>query len=522
MSLRSLLLALRKIRVLYVDDPAATQEDLELYRQNTEAEFWTQASRLCADHPVDHDTGVPCQNCLFELTFFSHFPVACYDLIAGGEYDVFLVDIHADPVRRNVWNDSAYVDIPRRHKERLLAIFPSLKEGECLDGNHVIRLIARLRHKIPLPFVAWTSFVEEPVKSFDLNLGVVASVSHKEAANLKWLLVSAVHWVAPQIVEGFRVPPPDDGGLSPRKPVIVDFKKGAMEIASGVPIEMSSGNSVTIEPAGPGIDRLSIPLELSVTRGWPFRFLMRGGRLSESVKQDLQVSLSRLFKDAPLKKLKTEHVGLQGLLDDFSRHLEVNSQRTLYWDRSRGLRIETTMDAAWRFLYHAVARLFRNELDVGIDLAEFDGSPLAFDSKLVSSLGCLAVAREYAERAIDIGTDSVAVATTDIEYLWVAPLVKAAVTEDVNGIATLADDLVRLVVAGRGEALDERRRMALMYPWLQCDEVFRLRKAAQDVAGGSGTMGDLRVEIFRTYKDGWSLHARLKELAVRPADGVTE
>ena len=137
MSLRSLLPGLRKIRVLYVDDPSRkgseTREALARTERNAISAFWTRASQLCPSHPSDHATDAPCPACPFELAFFSYFPQACYSLLQGNDYDAFLVDIHADNVPANIWDDAAALKLNAEGKQ--IMVFESLSPEEVIGSG---------------------------------------------------------------------------------------------------------------------------------------------------------------------------------------------------------------------------------------------------------------------------------------------------------------------------------------------------------------------------------------------------
>jgi hypothetical protein len=510
---------IRKLRIFYIDDPGQekTDSELEEYRQSNVKDFWREASELCPNHPADRSE--PCKNCLFEFAFFAYFPEALYGLLEGRTYDAYFVDIWPAPFDANRWDDERYGNKVGKHKEQIEKLLPDLPPGWHVNGkDHIIPLIAKLPHQIR-PYVVWMSAVykaREAMATENLSM-----VSGKETP-IRWLLLGAYKWLRPQLLEKLTVPLPGEPDCSIHHPVLLDFNNKELRIATCVPIKKTGGEVLTDGlPAIPG-GYIKYKFAPGLTRAAPLRHVVRGGRFLKWEKQILQLDFGRMIEAFGKKKevrdrQNSEYPELTKIEEAIDEKLDTKTDaKHTTWNSNKGPGVLSTTDLAWRFLYHAVVRLYVYSESNGYDVSAFQNSRLEGDAKQFDSLGALATAQEFLTRALNLGGDEFARLSGDLELLWVPKVLSLAIDAELKpadfNFGKRARDLRKIPRNILGDILSETntgnrlRRRILFSGWLRSDGVPRIQEVLFKIEHGKGNVRDLKSTLFDIYKNGKSMY----------------
>ena len=518
---------LRQIRVLYVDDTGATEESkVKEYVKRNEENFWSEATHLCPNH-----IGLPtvrCVNCIFTLEFFPHFPPALYALLEGRKYDVYLVDIHADQsASLNRWDDPLYEAQARQFEERLRQLFPELRGKTVINGErHIIPLIAKQQHALR-PFVVWMSIKHEPQRALDSggNFSMIA----RKGKDLLGILATAIKWLELQILEKFSVPlpikalslPVNNEYLVP-EPIFLDFKQRKLLIATGVEIT-SVDNTPIVTPGLPLELGTPLVIELAggATRTLPLRYLIRGGKLSKQTSERLRAAPSRSIEASgseseKRKRQLRKYPDLAKVLKDFSRKVTSRGQFTI-WNKDLGLKIGSSVELAWRYLYHAVVQLYVHSISAGEDLSEFEETMLARDAKRFDKLGALAIAEQFSHEALNLGSDDFGRDSGDLELLWIPQVLSLTIELEKDPDLSFAQSLKELRLRPLqilNEMFNETNqtvrlmRLTLFCDWLRSGSLYDLTRTLYEIDQGSKPVTEMKREVFRIYRDGESIHER--------------
>ena len=515
---------LHKIRVMYVDDTeSADDKEIADYKKQNEQAFWQAATQLHPNHIGSSLT--PCENCLFTLDFFPHFPFALYALLKGERYHVYLVDIHAEqgtPLNR--WDANQYQELAGQFKDRLNLLFPELNTGTVINGeNHILPLIGRLPHRFN-PYVVWMSIHYNPKDA--LEAGVNVSQIATKGQDLIGVLGSAINWLKPQFLDKLSVPLPGkalpllntrDYGM--QHPVYIDFIQQQLRIDTGVEITYASGASLTS----------GLPTQLGKTyirniaggstKGLPLRFLIRGGKILKEDKERLKPYPSRFFEDSEGDERKQrdaqerKYPDLKKIRTEFDEKVQSDNRGTV-WDSSRGLETISSVEFAWWYLYHSVVHLYVHSLSNEEDLSEFDGTALAKDAECFDSLNALLISKHFSEKASQFGSDDFGKDYGDLELLWVPQIVSLAADladsdADVSSrLSELRKEPVNILERMLADTKKEERLLRIAYfrQWYLSDDFYLLLRTLYALENSLKDKIELKLVLFRFYKDGKSLH----------------
>lgn len=515
----------RPLRVLYVDDTDRTDPDkVKEYSRKMRQNFWRAASTLCSNR-ASHGETARCEDCPFTLDFFPFFPRAMYALLENERYDVYLVDIHADVVEPNRWDASEYKNSRKSFANRLKRLLPDLGKGTLINGeHHIIPLISKLPHRIR-PFVVWMSIKYQPQRALDLG-GNVSMIATKDK-DLQGVLVTALNTVRPQISEQLTVPLPLESiSLEHRSdqdyPVYLDFNQRRLSLAAGREITTASGTVITSGLSENLEPNFALEEVVGGRKGVALRHLVRGGRIPKCMKDEIQPYPSKFFvspkTEHEVKARKTLLSGfpeLQRIRAELDKKVVSNSEFT-YWDRNLGLELVSSVDVAWRYLYHAVVQLFVLAVSEQEHLSAFVGSQLAQDASLFQEKDSLNLAGQFARRSNQIGVDEFAHEVGDLEFLWIPKLVSFAADDKSDQV----DALEEIRALRRAPALaynhilqneseqEKLIRLTFFKGWWWSDIPNTLLTTLFEISTGSADKKQLRHALFQVYSEGKSIYER--------------
>lgn len=510
--------------MLYVDDPtdSHTQELINAHITRTTEAFWSAATKLCPDHVTS--SYARCDNCIFDLDFFPFFPEALYALLEK-RYFVYLVDINSEEVDLNRWDNNKYTAKADQFREQLRRWFRHLTPGALIDGqNHLIPAISRLRHKLN-PFTVWWSGAYDPKEALKLE----NNISHigRKGEDLDGVLASAVNWLKLQMLDGLHVPLPrhSQPSLSDDRylldyPIYVDFKQQQLRITTGVELTNVAGEVIAPplpSQLGPIYTR---PIPGGIQRGLTLRYLVRGGRIPKVLDQEHGSRLLGLDSGTKAKQAEAElernHPNLKSLRLLIEKKVERDNNFS-FWNTQSGIYTMSSVELAWRYLYHAIVQLYLHSRSTGMDLSEFKGEPLTSDAELLTESNPLLIAKQFVETAIELGTDELAVQCADFEMLWIPYLVSVCVEMEEtpeSDISSQCQELrirapIRIVddMLTNGPKKDKKfERIAFFEHWYDSDSIYGLLRVLYDIENKNVEKHELKISLFRLYSNAKSLH----------------
>jgi len=500
-------------------DPTKVKE----YRRKMIQNFWRAATPLCPNREGHIETE-RCTDCPFTLDFFPFFPPAMYALLED-RYDVYLVDIHAEVVEPNRWDFNDYKESRKSVTTRLKRLLPDLGKGTLINGeHHIIPLISKLPHPIR-PFVVWMSIKQQPQTALDLGSNV--SVIATKDKDLLGILVTALNTVRPQISDQVTVPLPvfittPDPKFDQLYPVYLDFNQRRLLIAPGREINTASGTVISSGLPANLESGFAFEEIVGGRKGVALRHLVRGGRIPRCMKDEIQPYPSKFFvrpkteKEVRAReKLFTGLPELQRIREELDKKIVSNSEFT-HWDQTIGLDLISSVDVAWRYLYHSVVQLFVFASTKGEDLSLLAASQLASDASLFQEKDSLNLANQFARRCIEIGADEFAHEVADLEFMWIPNLLLFAA----NDMGSQDDVMTEILQLRRSPALayneilrneseqEKLIRLSFFKGWWSSDIPNILLTTLFEISRGKATKKDLRHALFRVYSEGKSVYER--------------
>ncbi|HXM51415.1 MAG TPA: hypothetical protein VN956_26465 [Pyrinomonadaceae bacterium] len=518
-------LALYEIPVLYVDDTSDShsKELIDAHINRSTEKFWRAARKLCPAHDGPDDAR--CDKCIFKLDFFPFFPQALYALL-DRRYFVYLVDIHAEDVSLNNWDDKAYGAEANQFKDRLTQLFPKIAQGTLIDGqNHIIPAIAKLRHRLH-PYVVWWSAAYDPKDALDIG-GNISHIARKDK-DLDGVLASAVNWLKLQMLDGLTVPLPVHSFQIPsidpnllEYPIYIDFKhpqQPSVRITTGVEITNVAGEQIAQAvptTLGPTYTR---KIQASLDRGLMLRYLMRGGRTPKGVEFKPNSYGSHLFElSTKEERVEAQREASYPTLKVVRELLEQKVERGskfAFWNWHGGIYALSSVELAWRYLYHAVVQLYLHSRSQGERLEEFAEKALSFDAEFLTEFNALQKAKQFSERAAILGDDELGARCGDLELLWMPSVISTAIdmetttSEMSEGLKGLRLKPIEIIDRMMKEVKrDEKfRRVTFFRGSGVTDAFYGLLRTIFEIEKGMKERRELRMSIFRLYADGRSLH----------------
>jgi hypothetical protein len=515
-------LALYEIPVLYVDDTtdSHSKELIEAHRKRSSETFWTAATQLCPNHVgLDY---ARCNNCIFKLDFCAFFPEALYALLEK-RYYIYIVDINAEDTPLNKWDDSTYEKQARQFQERLKHWFPKLKTGTLINGqHHILPAIAKLRHRLH-PYTVWWSAAYDPKVALEIR----SNISHiaRKDKDLDGILASAVNWLKLQMLDALHVPLPAHSLPGPTShpylleyPVYIDFKQPHVRITADVDVTNVAGEAIARalpSTLGPIYTR---KIQASLDRGLTLRYLIRGGRTAKGDEFKSNSYGSHLFELSTREKAiedrrEASYPELKEIRELLEKKVERGSKFAT-WNSQSGIYAVSSVELAWRFLYHAIVQLYLYSRSKGEDLGEFAETALALDAELLSEFNALEKAKQFSQQAARLGNDELGARCGDLELLWMPSVVSAAI--DIEPLASgISEHLKTLrmrpieIIKGMMKEVkrDEKfRRVAFFRGSALTDAFYTLLRTIFEVEKEMKGKNELKMTIFRLYSEGKSLH----------------
>jgi hypothetical protein len=368
------------------------------------------------------------------------------------------------------------------------------------------------------------SAVYEPKDALKVS-STVSQIAKRGGKDLDGILASAKLWLNSQVPHSLHVPRPaeyvDIPGTDPfglEYPVYIDFKENHVRIATGVEITDASRRIITtgLPPELGG--NVTRGIQGGVDRGLLLRYLIRGGRIRKKLRDTKRPYGSKLFEPpsgqettASRNEKERQYPDLKVIRELLEKKVETNSQYTI-WNNEIGVDAVSSVDLAWRHLYHSIVHLFLHSRLSTDDLAEFTDKPLASDAELLKETNPLLVARQHVASAQELGQDELGEQSGDFEMFLVPSIVSLAIDIDDSIALDISTRLRELRLAKKSEILDRMlshgtKGVHFFEHWFQSsDGIYRLLQTMWEIETLKKEKTELKLMIFRLYSNGKSLH----------------
>lgn len=391
-----------KLRVLFVIDdhklnPDSSASELQHSRVQAVEDFWNIAARLCPDHPT-YQADKPCPNCPFDLTFCAWFPEALFRIVNGQEFDVYIIDIHANAHPRNRCDDAAYVE----QLSSLDDVVP-VPLNHTVNGTDVIKNI-RSAHRPVQPMIVYFSSQTKFHQYPEMNL-YCSNIHGGRPEDLQNVLLLAQGRLRGLLEGAFA--------SSFGKVFLTDERTPAVHIhfngegTDRVRLHVAPGMTIGVNES----ERLTTPKTAlaKTSRGGDqkVKFLRRCIRMAgQPIRFSQRFTVSNAMR---LDKKKSDPHG--AVLDWLDKRLPSEGDDGISWHAHP--EIETSVELAWAHLYSgilliaAVAKQRLGESPIVRDaLSSVAEGKLITEVELLNPMPrTLEVARKCFDRAADEGFD---------------------------------------------------------------------------------------------------------------------